>query len=949
MTAASGPIGDLARALVEFPFDQALAMLRASPNGPAALMAMGDEAERTALADLPRAREMGQRAMALADELGEPEPRVRTRRALAQACAYANEFEQALALLGQATALAGERGLVLAGAAARLSRLHALARLGRLPEAAEEGRLAREAFASAGDVVQTARADINLGVVLRMQGRPAQAEEAFARARPSLGEQPMMLAQLESNAAEAMLDQCKFGPAAGAFARALALFERVGAKRAAGIVEGNIGDLGSRQGRLDLALRHFERARRLMGEADAPGDAARLDIERGEAMATLGMLGDAEQAYDRALPVLRERKMAAELARGLVGMGYVLESLDRAPEALAMLKEAAGIFQSNEHHAGLASARLALAHCARASGRDDDARALLAQVLAGVDDAHTTHLSAAVLLARIELQARRLERAGQILDEAWPRARTAGVPTLEAEVLRVRAGVHRQCGRLSQAVTDLRLAMDRVEQVRASLPADRLRAAFLDRRAVVYADAMATLLDLGDASHQREAFEVAERGRARSLLDLLQDGVRLGESVHEASGDVQERDLLAELLSARGEANALHARVYERRSRGQAPDKDQDAALAAREIRAREIEQRLSASRAFAGVFAQPADLPSVQRSLGEDEALIEFGIEGGGISAFVVTRDALRVHRALAPVDRVREHVEALAFQVSRALVGGLDDDPGARRRRRAQEELAALHALLIAPLLESVGARERLSIAPTGPLHAIPFPALLGPEGHLFERRVVSLVPSASALVLLEERGAPTGRGVVVVGVGDELAPHAEEEARAVAAVYPDATLLTGAGATVEHVIHAMRGAGIVHIASHAVFNPTDPLSSGVRMGDGWLTARDFYLLNLPGTRVLLNACDSGRAEVASSDDAFGLVRALIAGGSGLVVSALWPVHDRSSRDFMTRLHEIWYHGITEDQMTLSGSLRRLQVEVARGGRHPGSWAPFIATGRG
>jgi CHAT domain-containing protein len=66
-------------------------------------------------------------------------------------------------------------------------------------------------------------------------------------------------------------------------------------------------------------------------------------------------------------------------------------------------------------------------------------------------------------------------------------------------------------------------------------------------------------------------------------------------------------------------------------------------------------------------------------------------------------------------------------------------------------------------------------------------------------------------------------------------------------------------------------------------------------------------------------------------------------------MVVSALWPVHDRSSRDFMTRLHEIWYHGNAEDQMTLSGSLRRLQAEVARDGRHPASWAPFIATGRG
>ncbi len=948
MTAASEPKGDLVRDLVELPLDQALALLRAQPRAAPTLMDLGDEVERATLTDLVRARVMGRRAVELADALDLPEPRVRARRALAQACAYANEFAEALGLLEQATTLASEHGLELAGAGARLSRLHALARLGRLDEAVDEGRLARAAFAHAGDGVQTARADINLGVVLRMRGEPAAAEEAFARARPLLDHQPMMLAQLESNAAEAMLDQCKFAQADLAFARALELFEQAGAKRAAGIVEGNIADLGSRQGRLDRALRHFERARRLLGEGDAPGDAARLDVERGEALATLGMLGDAEEAYTRAIPVLRERKMTGELARGLIGLGYVLASTDRAPQAHQPLAEAAGLFQGLNHPAGLSAARLAQAHAARTAGHHEEARGLLAQAMAGLEPHHTTRLSASVLLAEIEAQAHRLDRAAQLLDEAWPLARDAGIPTLEGEVLRVRAGVHRLAGRLPQALADLRLAMDRVEQVRGSLPADRLRAAFLDRRSSVYADAASTLLDLGAPEHRREAFEAVERGRARSLLDLLRDGVRLGESVHEAPTDSQERELLAELVAARGEANALHARAFERKARG-AGDDALAATLAAREVRARELEQRLSASRAFAGVFAQPEGLARVQASLGEDEALIEYVLEGANVSAFVVTRADLRACRSLAPLERVASHADGLAFQVSRAMVRGFEDDPSSRLRRRAEEELAALHRLLIAPLGEFIARARRLSIAPTGPLHAVPFPALLGDDGYLLEHSVATLVPSASTLVRLAARGAPVAGPVVVVGVGDDLAPHAEDEARAIADLFPERTLLVGAEASVGRVVDAMRSASMVHIASHAVFALSDPLSSGVRLGDGWLSAREMYLLNLPGSRVVLNACDSGRSSVQASDDAFGLVRALIAGGAGLVISALWPVHDRTSRDFMRRLHEIWYHENPEDQMSLSDCLRRLQAEVARVGRHPGTWATFTATGRG
>ena len=61
----------------------------------------------------------------------------------------------------------------------------------------------------------------------------------------------------------------------------------------------------------------------------------------------------------------------------------------------------------------------------------------------------------------------------------------------------------------------------------------------------------------------------------------------------------------------------------------------------------------------------------------------------------------------------------------------------------------------------------------------------------------------------------------------------------------------------------------ARVIHIASHARFVRSDPLASGLRLADGWLTARDILNLRIGGATVVLSGCDTGRAVIASSDE--------------------------------------------------------------------------------
>src|SRR5690606_31414916 len=148
---------------------------------------------------------------------------------------------------------------------------------------------ARRIFIELGERAYAGKADANLGVTRRMMDDPRGALAHFERARRALGDDPLAVAQVESNRAEALLDLNEFSAAEEAFAAALAAFEQAGVARAAAIVEGNLADLMARQGRFHQALAYFERARRRLGQTDAPGDVARLEAERAETLAAAGL------------------------------------------------------------------------------------------------------------------------------------------------------------------------------------------------------------------------------------------------------------------------------------------------------------------------------------------------------------------------------------------------------------------------------------------------------------------------------------------------------------------------------------------------------------------------------------------------------------------------------------------------------------------------------------
>jgi CHAT domain-containing protein/tetratricopeptide (TPR) repeat protein len=916
------------------------------------LLELADVSERMAIDDLAHALLTTEMLTHLADVVEEGLARIRTRRARAQALAYATRFDDALAVLDEAFAIAVAEDAPLEAARIRMTRLHALAKQGRYAEAVREGDAARENFVAHGEAELAARADINLGVTHRMRDDPATAVVHLQRARPVVLDQPVILAQLDSNLGEALLDLYRFAEAERAFHDALDVFTDRDMTRARAIVEGNLADLMSRQGRLDSALYHFECARRLL-EGDAPaGEPARLIAEQADALAAVGLFTEAAATYRQAIPALDEAGLTWDLARARAGLGRVLIELGRLGPAEESLNAAEAAFTRLDHSTGRTRVRLLLGQLAQHTGNVDLARQHFVTVLKDTEAATTESALAHLHLARIALETGNRLAAASMLHSAESVAQQFGLQPMLVEVLHLRSQLHRLSGQSTAALEDLRAAADLVEHQRGRFASAWSRSGFFRSRQVIFADLVRTLLNEDGVADLAEAFHAAERGRGRTLLDTINGLIELTASVRSGADDPAEQVLLDRMLEIEGRLNALHLRSdpLAKSAPAVAPGAELRETIRDLEEQLRVLEGRLAAGSLPLGhVVAPPVTARDLQADLSPSTAVIEYFMTPEELLAFVIRSDRIEVARGLADVETVVERVERFRFQISRAIsriaqAGSLD----ATLLDDTITELQHLHAMLMKPLQEYLDDATRLVVVPHGVLHLIPFHALHDGDRFAIESGELVQTPSASVLHHLSRRAprepaTASVRRSLIVSVASQGSPGLEREAAAVASMLDPNVWLREEQATIEHVREQMREADLVHFACHGRFSRLAPRSSGLRLSDDWLTLRDAYTMRTNGAFVVLSGCETGAASADEGDELMGLAYGLIAAGAGGLVASLWTIGDESTAEMIESFYQLWENR-GHHRGAAAAALREAQLAIMRKHPHPVYWAPFI-----
>ena len=562
-----------------------------------------------------------------------------------------------------------------------------------------------------------------------------------------------------------------------------------------------------------------------------------------------------------------------------------------------------------------------------------------------------------------------------------------------------------QSGEDAAALRDIEEALDGIESVRDSTPPDSLRTGYFSSWHSYYALAIDVLMHMQakhpGAGYDREALVVAERGRARFLLDQMEESGSREPSEGNREALVQQAENLRRIHLAETSLAAL---------RGSHPHSAETVRLESEVAKLMEQEDRLEAERSrssapslagSASLFRSPPELiGKLQRSLNARSVALEYWTNEDASYLWAITPDSVHAFRLQG-----EGKLSPLARQMTRELSAPFNtefsspqDFAAALSGSTAQFDQAAqrLGRWLLPPgsIPHSV---HTLLVVGDGPVLSVPMVALRlatgdGSTSFLQDQYCVVREPSLATLLALlgrPLRSRSTEIAVIadpVFSADDPRVARREGSAgirEAADSFWSEAnpaghlTRLVYAGQEVRAIetaagpmhVHAIVGLAasaervrsldwsrfdVVHFATHAFLNPVQPELSNILLSrvdavgnpePGALWFSDIAAMHMPEDLVVLSACQTANGDLLPGEGLVGLSYSFLMAGSRRVVGSLWDVDDAATAELMRRFYQALYR----DSRSPAEALRAAQRAIAEVPRwsNPYYWAGFTLEG--
>ena len=464
-----------------------------------------------------------------------------------------------------------------------------------------------------------------------------------------------------------------------------------------------------------------------------------------------------------------------------------------------------------------------------------------------------------------------------------------------------------------------------------------------------------------------QALILAERAKARALLDMLQQG-RVGV---QKTMTAKERDEEQQLKSQLTQLNKQLARAAQREP-----------------ARVAEVETQLEKARlnyeAFQNALyaahpelrTQRGEAPIINaRELGEllpnaSSVLLEYVVTDEQTYLFAITKPAdkplIRVYTL--PIERTE-----LAKQIESYRQQLASRDLGFRN------SAVKLYDLFLKPAQAQLHNKTNVVIAPDSSLWDLPFQALVNSSGRfMIEDASLTYAPSLTVLREMTKRrmnlnaahapstllafgnpmsGQETAKraGSVLRNHNLDPLPEASEEVKALARLYGGARskVYVGAEAREDRVMSEAGRASILHFTTHGTLNNASPMYSyltfaeGGPNDDGLLEAWELMQLDLKAELAVLSACETARGRIGAGEGVIGFSWAMFIAGVPSTVVSQWKVESASTRDLMVQFHR----SLLSTRPSKSDALRQAALKLMRNPEtsHPFYWAGFVLVGDG
>ena len=759
------------------------------------------------------------------------------------------------------------------------------------------------------------------------------------------------------------------------FKAARAIWEKSGDAYEQSVVDYGLGWTYIPQGKYDEATLSFARG---LKTAQSLGDEFAQTIDYAGIGWAEFYSGNYETAifnFNLALETARRNNYQNQVARALFGLGNVAYMSGNYDAAFNLLTECVQVRRKINERNQENLTNITIAKVLLKQKRETSAIDYLNQTLFSFKESKNKkgEGEAVITLGWAHLQLGENQKAIENFELALEIRSGSGDKAGEAAALRGLSVAHARAGDFEKARAEAKKMFAALESLRGeSLSADT-RLAFAASIQEYYEDGIEILMRAHAREPNREidrdAFDLSERARSRTLLDLIQEKqTNFGKK---ANPDLlaREQNLRRQLIENLAVEREMHASEKDSTTLKSQRLKIQDLLFLLREVENEINRQSIRNGETFA---ANPVPLAEIQNLLDDETVLLEYWLGDEQSYLWLVTRE--KVFSFTLPACAT---IEKSAAEVRKSLL--LQKSDPAHGERTFNQNATQLSRMLLAPALPHLY-HQKLLIVLHGALAYVPFAALPESNQPLIARHEISFLPSASVLAFLQRRNKPAFEREVAVFAdpifsaddtrlgkfsvkNQDSAPVAPRlfisrfEAEKIASFAPPGKSLVAldAEASRENVIKTdLSRYRILHFATHAFIDDEEPELSAVMLSNldengrrvnGLLRSSEIVNLDLNNEMVVLSGCRTSLGKNVRGEGLLNLSRGFLLAGTERLLISLWEVEDKATAELMAR----FYRKHLKEKMTASAALRATQLEIMTDSRWrlPFYWATFVLEG--
>lgn len=240
--------------------------------------------------------------------------------------------------------------------------------------------------------------------------------------------------------------------------------------------------------------------------------------------------------------------------------------------------------------------------------------------------------------------------------------------------------------------------------------------------------------------------------------------------------------------------------------------------------------------------------------------------------------------------------------------------------------KSLQKLYSVLIKPIEDKLprDPEQVITVVPYGALYLVPFASLMDSQSKfLIEKHTINYLPSIAVLRATQKLSKSVNtKEDSLLAFGNPITeankflgtlPYSKEEVEKIASLFAEDKTKTefGENATKSKFTSMAPDYSYLHLATHGLVNPNSPMDSSVVLapekgGDGLLSVKEILTLpRLSAKLIVLSACQTGKGKV-TGDGVIGLSRAFIIAGTPSIMVSQWNVDDVMTQYQMTLLYK-------------------------------------------